>query len=458
MLTLSLLLTLALPAQDWPRFRGPNGAGTSDGKPLPVKFSPTENMAWKAVVPFGQSSPIVAAGRVFVTAKENGKLVTIAHDAASGRQLWRKELAPRHSHEIYRSNDPASATPAAAGNSIYVFFPDFGLVSYALDGKERWRHPLGPFQSFYGMASSPIVAGDLVILICDQTRGSFLLALDKNTGKQRWRTERREHKEGWSVPIVHDGQLIAIGSTRLDSYHLTTGESRWWMPLSSNGAMGTPLIHGDKLVLSTDGSNEPWLPGFAAVLEKLDKNHDRKVSAEEAKNEKDWFEHFGWVDRNDDKLLEDAEWNEARNLGVGQFGAFSVSLNGKGKLEPSAAHWRFQRNIPYIPAPLLYNNTFFMVKSGGIVTALDPATGKLLKQGRSQAAPGDYFASPVAGDGKIFMVSNEGKLSVLKAAPEWEVLSVNDLGEETFATPAIADGRLFVRTRGSLYCFSTERK
>jgi len=454
---ISLILALQLSAADWSRFRGPNGAGIADGQPLPTRFGPQHNVAWKAKVPFGQSSPIVAAGRVFLTAIDGDALLTLAYDAKTGRELWRRQLPRKHTHEIYKSNDPASPTPASDGKSVFVFFPDFGLVSYTLEGKERWRHPLGPFQSFYGMASSPIVAGDLLLLLCDQTRGSFLLALDTSSGKQRWRTERREHKEGWAVPIVHGDQIVAIGSTRVDSYYLATGEPRWWMPLSSNGSMGTALIHGQNLILSTDGSNEPWLPTFAAVLEKVDKNRDGRISAEESKEEKDWAEHFGWVDRNDDKLLVAAEWDEARNLGVGQYGALSLPLDGKGRIEPASVHWRFQRNIPYIPAPLLYNGALFLVKSGGIVTSLDPVTGKLIKQGRTQQAPGDYYASPVAGDGKIFLLSNEGKLSVLKADPQWEVLAVNDLGEEVFATPAIGDGRLYVRTRGTLFCFSEPR-
>ena len=177
----------------------------------------------------------------------------------------------------------------------------------------------------------------------------------------------------------------------------------------------------------------------------------------ESKPEKDWEEHFGWVDRNGDGLIDAAEWEEARTLGMGPYGAISVRMDGKGKLEAEAVDWRLQKNIPYIPTPLLYGGVYYLVKSGGIVTALDPATGKVLKQGRSAEALGEYYASPVAGDGKVYMVSEEGKLSVLKAGAEWEVLAVNDLGEQVFASPAIGDGRLFVRTKGTLYCFSGGR-
>lgn len=115
------------------------------------------------------------------------------------------------------------------------------------------------------------------------------------------------------------------------------------------------------------------------------------------------------------------------------------------------------KNLPYIPAPVVYDGVYYTVRDGGIITALDPATGRLLKEGRSREALGEYYASPVAADGKLFLSSGEGKMTVLKAGPEWEVLRVNDLGEEVHATPALSGGRIYVRTHGSLYCFGVPR-
>ena len=452
---LLVLVSIALQGADWSRFRGPNGEGVADGKPLPVTFSSTDKVGWMTEVPFGQSSPIVVGNRVFLTAAEGKSLLTIAYDAATGRELWRKEAPRARTQPIYKANDPASSTPAADDKALYVFFPDFGLISYSFDGKERWRLPLGPFDNFYGLSTSPVIAGNQLILLCDQVRGSFLLSLDKDTGKQRWKTERRDRMEGWSVPIIYDDQIVTFGSTHLDSYYLGTGEARWWMPISANGAIGTPVIHNGRLLVSYLGMDKPWLPSFASTIEKLDKNRDGKLSQEESKADQEWSEHFGWIDRDHDGLIQAAEWDDARQLGVGEFGAISLRLEGKGRLDPSkAVAWRFQRNVPYIPTPILYKGIYYMVKSGGIVTALDPATGKLLKQGRSERALGEYYASPVAGDGKLYIVSNEGKVSVLQAGADWQVVSVNDLGEDVFATPAISNGCLFVRTRGRLYCFN----
>lgn len=454
MFLLLLGLHLALSAQDWAGFRGPNGSGVAAATGLPTEFSPSRNVAWKAAVPFAKSSPVVSGGRVFLTASEGDRLLTLAFDAASGRPLWRREIQRTRRHEIYKANDPASPTPAADGQNVYAFFPDFGLIAYGFDGKERWRHPLGPFENFYGMASSPVAAGDMVLLLCDQARGSYLLALEKTSGRQRWKRERPESNVGWAVPIVHQDQILALGSMRVDSYHLSTGEPRWWIPVASQGSMGAPVVSGNTLIVTTLGNDQPMFPSFASALERLDKDKDNRISADEARDEKDWFEHFGWVDDNHDKFLDSKEWETVRAYGIGEHGAMAIPLDGKGRLDGTAIRWRFRRNVPYVPSPVLYQGVLYMAKTGGIVTSLDPANGGLLKQGRSEKALGEYYASPVAADGKVFLLSEEGKMTVLKAGPQWEVLAVNDMGEECYATPAVSGGRIFVRTRGTLYAFA----
>lgn len=461
-LLLALLVSATiLIAADWPRFRGPNGSGVdASSSGLPVEFGPSAGVAWKAAVPFGRSSPIVAGGRVFLTATEQGQLVTMCFDARSGRLLWRRELKPEHTHKAFRANDAASPTPTADDANVYVFFPDFGLISYTFSGAERWRHPLGPFDNYYGMASSPIVAGDLVILSCDQTKGSFLLAVDRANGRRRWNAARPDATIGWSVPIVYSPQrdqqqLILLGSTRLDSYYLATGERRWWLPVATEGSMGSPVIHNDALLVYSAGHDQPWMETFEAMLAKYDRDKNGSVSQEEFRADKEWYEHFGWIDANHDGFIQAPEWTTARSFGMGDYGIVSIQPRSAGGQLPSdAVRWRFKRNLPYVPAPVLYNNVYFMVRTGGIVTSLDPATGTLRKQGRTDKALGEYWASPVAADGKVFLLSEEGKVTVLKAAPEWEVLAVNDLGDESFATPAISDGRIFVRTRSTLYCFT----
>ncbi len=459
---LLLLLIVAASSADaqWAQFRGPNGSGVDSSKGYPVEFSPTKNLAWKASVPYGQSSPVVVATRLYVSASEGDRLITICLDKRNGRELWRQEMRREREEASYKANDPASPTPAADESGVVVFFPAFGLVSYTNDGKVGWTSRLGPFKNFYGMAGSPIIAGNTVVLVCDQQAGSYVIAVDRTTGKVRWKTARPGMTIGWSTPIVFRPdatrtEVIVLGSTRLDAYDLVSGTQRWWLPIGSSGAVGTPVAHGDTLMISTTGSNEAWLPVFPSVLSQHDKDKDGKLSFLEFREDKEMGEHFGWIDENDDKFIVAKEWDTARMYGVGEWGAIAVRPDkARGRLEPGAIRWRSQKNIPYIPAPLLYQGVYYLVKTGGIITSLDPATGEMLKQGRSPSALGEYYASPVAADGKVFLANTEGKITVLKAAAQWEVLSVNELGDEVNATPALSEGRLYIRTRGAVYCFS----
>lgn len=450
---------VAAADNQWTQFRGPNGSGVDSSTGYPVEFSPSKNVVWKTAIPFGQSSPVIAGGRVYVTASEPDKLLTICLDSKSGRELWRRALPRKNARTIFHANDPASPTPVADENGVVAFFAEFGLVAYSADGKDRWNIPLGPFKNFYGMAASPILAGGMVVQVCDQQGGSFLLAVDRNTGKQRWRTDRPALDIGWATPIVfgtQQGQMqvIVLGSTRLDSYFLDTGESRWWMPVGTAGSLGTPVAVGSTLFVSTLSSSEPMLQTFASALTIYDKDHDGRLSHDEFKGDKEFGEHFGWIDGNSDGIIVEAEWNKARELGKGEFGAIALEPEKlRGQLAPSAVRWRFKKNLPYIPAPLVYGGVYFMVRDGGIITSLDAASGRLLKEGRTREAMGEYYASPVAADGKVFLASFEGKITVLKAAPQWEVLQVNDLADEIHATPALSEGRIYVRTHGALYCF-----
>src|SRR5579871_4069726 len=153
---------VAAAADLWTQFRGPNGSGVDTATGYPAEFSVSKNVAWKKSLSYGQSSPVVVGNRVYLTAGENQHLVTMALDAKTGREIWRREVRADRAEQRFRANDPASPTPAADENGVVVFFPDFGLTAYTPDGKDLWKIPLGPFKNFYGMAASPIIAGNML--------------------------------------------------------------------------------------------------------------------------------------------------------------------------------------------------------------------------------------------------------------------------------------------------------
>ena len=190
-------------AGDWPQFRGPDGQGVSNDRGLPTQFGPQKNVIWKIDLPPGHSSPVLAGSRIFLTAVENEKLYTIGLDRASGKMLWKKE-APRPRREwMQDTNSPASPSPVSDGKNVYVFFGDYGILSYSADGEERWKLPLGPFNNPNGHGSSPILVDDMLILICDQDTDAYVLALDKTTGAVKYRINRPEVTRSYTIPVVY---------------------------------------------------------------------------------------------------------------------------------------------------------------------------------------------------------------------------------------------------------------
>ena len=227
--------------------------------------------------------------------------------------------------EMYKANDPASPTPAADERGVVSFFADFGLVAYGTDGQVLWSHRMGPFQNFYGMSASPIIADGLVLQLVDQLRGSYLVALDRATGEVRWKTDRPSTTIGYATPTIFRpsqgrAEIVTIGTTRLDSYLLGTGAHRWWTPVASSGSMGVALAQGDTLFVSTAGSNEPGLPQWVSTLAQYDKDKDGRISRAELLPDKELGEHFGWIDTSDDAFITEAEWSVARALGLGAWG------------------------------------------------------------------------------------------------------------------------------------------
>ena len=464
---------------DWMQFRGPNGSGVGDATRLPSEFGPEKNVVWKTAVASGHSSPVIAGDLIFLTAAEGvheveatnkkvidqgGKLYTLAIRRGSGKIIWRRE-APRARHEQYQpTNSPASPSPVTDGEAVYVFFGDYGLLAYSNDGTERWRLPLGPFNNMNGHGSSPILYRDLLILVCDQDTDSYLLAVDKKTGKVRWKTPRPDAIRSYVTPAVFEpkngpAELIVPGSFQVTSYYAGTGEKAWWVRGFSWQPKSLPLIDGDTIYVHSwesggEAESPTETPTFAETLAKHDQNHDGKLSADELAGEPRLQRQFRDLDLNDDGLIDERDWNFYRARKSARNRLLAIRHGGSGDVTNTNVIWDMQKFLPNAPSPLIYQGILYMVKDGGILTALDPKTGKILKQGRLAGALGTYYSSPVGAAGKVFVLSQEGKLTVLKAGADWEILAVNNLDDDAYATPAIVDNKLYVRTRGMLYCFS----
>ena len=468
-LALSTIAQLTLYAQqqgnrtnEWLQFRGPNGAGVAEGFSLPAEFSSTKNVAWKTPVPFARSSPVITADRIFLTATEGDKLITLALDRKSGKLLWRRDAIRARHMPIYKANDGASPTPVSDGKNVYAFFAELGLISYGPDGKERWRVPLGPFNSFYGMGGSPVLVGNTLLMVCDQRTDSFIIAVDTRNGKELWK-KSRPNFEAYSTPAIYrpkDGpaQAIVLGSQSVDAYSLDKGERLWWVTKIGSYPKGVPVMGTEMVYVIGEGADEPFLPPFDEMLKQFDADKDQRIHRDEVKSQKEALEHFGWLDANSDGYIERTEHDFVRNSTTSGHGLTAVRLPGQGDLTSSNIVWQLKKAYPGIPAPLVYRGVMYLMKEGGIVSSVDPASGQVLKQGRTPNALEEYYASPVAGDGKIFVVSASGKVTVLKADAQWEILATSDLDDEVWATPAIAGGNLYIRTRNALYAFAASTK
>jgi outer membrane protein assembly factor BamB len=474
MLKLATLLCLTLfvtSDTDWSRFRGPNGTGISNTSGLPNEFGPETNVLWKAAVPAGHSSPVLTDTRIFMTGADAARLFVLALDRATGKELWRRELNREKTERLENVNGPASPSPVTDGQRVFAFFQSFGLIAFTAEGKELWRMPLGPFNMFYGFGASPILVDGTVILPVDQDNGSYLLGVDAVSGKVRYKVDRPGVISGYSTPTVYEPkgqpkQILIPESFQLSAYDVQSGTRIWWvrglaceMKSVVSIAGDTAWINGWGFPQNQIGQQVPTI-SWEEGVRIYDKNKDGRIGADEVTGgppalDKMLSPKYGFsaFDGNRDGFLNAADWDVMRAMLAAENGLLAIKLGGKGDMTDGAIKWKYTRPVPQVPSTLLYKNVLFMVNDSGILLSIDPATGTILKQGRLKGAIDKYFASPIGADGKVFLVSQDGTASVVDAKGEWEILAVNPMGDEVFATPAIADGRIYLRTKSTLYAF-----
>lgn len=471
MLEFPTLLTLLLPlatgdTPEWGGFRGNNGSGVSVHGSIPAVLDAEENLLWRTEIPSGYSSPIVTGNRVIVTAAEGKELVTLCLDKVTGEIRWRSHVEFDGSR--VGANSPAAPTPVTDGRQIFSLFHHVGLVAYDMNGKEVWHNSLGaPFNIPHGLATSPVLHGDLVILQLDQDTDSHLIALDKATGEERWRVARPGTTHGYATPVIYEPeegpvQIICSGSMEVAAYAFLDGEKLWWMGGSAWQTKSLPLIHKGLCIVNaymqppSEFGGPRVTQSWEEALAERDADGDELISRDEWPHEALQLAWFIFDLDGDDKLNE-ADYAYLKSAGTATGGLFAIRLGGRGDVTTSHLAWKYseRRGLSDVISPVVVNDTLFVLRDGGLLTSIDTATGEVIQQKRV-GDPDQYYASPVSAGGRLLTASQAGQLAVVSGEGEWEVLSTTDLDEVIWSTPALAEGLLFVRTQSALYCFFGE--
>jgi outer membrane protein assembly factor BamB len=385
-----------LLAQDWPQFRGPGGQGQSSERGLPVEWSETKNVAWKVPVPGrGWSSPVVSGGRVWLTTatavKRDTSLRLLAYDVASGRQTLDVEVFRFRGTDLQNAkNSHASPTPIVEGDRVFVHFGAEGTAALSTTGEIVWKTRLA-YQSQHGNGGSPELAGDLLIVNCDGFDEGFVAALDKRTGKTRWRTDRRQpYSQAYSTPLairVGDrGQIVSVGAFNTVAYDPATGKEIWRVGYPDGFSNVPRPVYGAGLVFITTGFQQP------AIL--------------------------------------------------------AVRPDGTGDVTRTHVAWTLSRGAPLTPSPLLAGDELYVVTDNGIASCIDARSGAVRWQQRLGTS---FSASPVLADGRLYFLDEDGRTTVIAPGTTFKALAANVLDGSALASMAVTTRSFIIRTATHLY-------
>jgi outer membrane protein assembly factor BamB len=462
LMALLAVSTVSAAEANWPQFHGPGGGGVAEPSDPPVLFGPDTAVLWKIPFPAGNSSPCIWGDRIFLTAFDQGALEAVCVRRGDGSVLWRRAAPATKAESTHRLGSPATPTPTTDGRLVFAYFGSYGLIAYDLDGTERWRLPLRTPVVEFGTSASPVLSDGRLFLACDQDEGSFLLAVDAATGRTLWRVERPEFRRSFATPFLwrHDGseELVVPGSIWLKSYRPSDGRELWTYSGTSRVACSSPVA-GDGLLFSAswnvggDADSRVTMEPFDEFVRGIGKDADAVLSRESIPAGP-VRERFTQIDLNKDDRVTRAEWEGMRSM-FARAGNAVLAIRPGGTNDITASHlaWKSTRSLPYVASPLFENGRLYTVKNGGLVSCYRASTGQPLYQDHRIDAPGDYYASIVAGHGRLYFTSQKGVVTVLAAGDTPEVLGRVDLGESVMATPAIVGDTLFVRTESSLYAF-----
>ena len=390
-----LLLAASSLTVQWPDFRGPDGQGHSPESGLPTEWSESKNVVWKAATPgSGWSSPIVVGGRVWLTAATGARDVSLralAYDEATGRNDVDVDVfALRRPGAINAKNSHASPTPVSDGERVYVHFGALGTAALTLTGEIVWKAKF-PYESQHGNGGSPVLYDDLLIFSCDGSNDAFVVAVDKRTGKVRWRTPRRlPVDQAYSTPLaIRVGErdaIVSVGAYRAAAYDARTGREIWRVSYADGFSNVPRPVFAGGLVYIATGFQQPTL--------------------------------------------------------------LAVRPDGSGDVTKTHVAWTLKRGAPLTPSPLAVGAELYIVNDGGIAQCLDAATGTTHWVQRLGPA---YSASPVFADGRIYFLSEDGTSTVIAPGREFKQLAASALDGEILASMAVSERSFFIRTGTHLY-------
>ncbi len=483
----------------WTEFRGPNGSGVGDECRPPV-FIDVQQATWSVDVPRGHSSPVLSDDRLFITALDGERLVTLALDKRTGDLIWRRDAPDVSLDKMHEANHPASSTPVVDADRVYVYFGSYGLLCYDHEGQLSWEKPIPTPKTLYGVSTSPILHNDLLILVLDNDANlpdsrvsqSKIIALNKATGEVVWETPRPFQRSAWSTPTIwsHEGgeELVVLGSGRLSGYELSSGVEKWFVNGFSRETIARPMVgHGmvyaSASMLGGVADEEPDPEPFWTALLHFDANGDDRLQRDEM------TEHFTFpfrpnlpighpgfgfpmpkdpqrrakrldgmflsIDRDKDGFWTREEFLSRISFNRGKPNLLAVKPGGQGDVTSSHVVWALHRNIPEIPSPVLHRDRIYLVRDGGILSAVDAKNGKVLYRKRLRAT-GHYRSSPVVANDHVYVISELGVVSVIATGDKFDVRHQHALGEPVAATPAIDESTIYIRTQNRLVAFRSE--
>lgn len=398
-----LLLMMVLrpaPAEEWPGWRGPRGDGTSAESTAPLTWSADDNICWKTAIPgSGHSSPVIWGDRVFLTTclEREGQRVLLCLDRRDGKMLWQRTVLHAPLEDKHKLNSYASSTPATDGKHVWVSFLQFPamiVACYDMDGTLIWKESPGSFFSKHGFCSPPILYKDMVILNGDQDAQGFLVALDKETGRQHWRTDRPNCTRSYCPPLIARAadrmQLVLSGSLCVAAYDPDTGKQIWII----------------------DGPTEQFVASMVCA------NNLFYLTA-----------------------------------GYPTYHAMAIRPDGHGNVTKTHVQWHETKGAGYVPSPVAHETKLFLVNDGGIGTCFNAETGKRLWQERLGK---HHSASPIVAAGRLYCVADDGTTYVVAASDSFKLLAKNSLHEDCYASPALSRGQLFIRTAQHLFCIGKQ--